>query len=90
MRFVSSFLPNAAIEVAVCSKYSLEVVIVLTPEKLLSKAGFAPSVSSFGSNYFRLKFRTKIKANKFAYYWPKIFLSFCCPSDNFWLWKLKS
>jgi hypothetical protein len=39
MRLVSSFLPKAAIEVAVCSKYCLET-IVLTFRKLLVVSWF--------------------------------------------------
>lgn len=41
MRLVSSFLPKAAIEVAVCSKYRLEVtVIASTLESCYQKLDF--------------------------------------------------
>jgi len=89
MRLVSSFLPKAAIEVVVCSKYFLEV-IVLAFVKLLSEVGFSISVSSVVLSCFCLKFRIAVKASELAYYWPKIFLSFLFASDNVWLWKQKS
>jgi len=43
IRLTSSFLPKAAIEVAVCSKYSLEV-IVLTFENYRFKPSFVFSI----------------------------------------------
>jgi len=84
MRLVSSFLPKAAIEVAVCSKYCLEAT-VLTFGKLLSEVGFSTSVSSVVLSHFYEKSCITIKAPKLVYYWPKIFLLFFCASDNLWL-----
>jgi len=84
MRLVSSFLPKAAIEVAVCSKYLLEAII-LTFGKLLSEVESSISVSSVVLSHFCGKFCIAIKALELVYYWPKFFLSFLCASDNVWL-----